>query len=1449
MCRRDPENNEPFADSDAKELVEVDVAADEEHSVLLTNRIHEERPEGFLTAYESANVFSKYTASYVTPLLDKARKDGLSMNDVDPLPVGSGAEHMYDTWTALWDEECEKINAATFEATLDKLMKQDKAKRLFKTLKPWGSLIRQVKEGKFTSHKHLQSFGDQAKAIIRKAYTDAAPSCKRCKKGICPLPQGMPAMEGMPPQDPGHPASLGLLLFSLEKIIQDGQPSFVRSMLRLFKKDIITGGLWGLGQSVPAFVPIFLFPRLIDALVKGTDPTWYVYIYAAVVFVVFSFMSVCLTQTNVVAAGVAVKFRGCIGLAITRKSMSLTESGWSSAGGVGVVFSLMNADVEKVFQQMQGLLPLMLYLPTQLVLGLIYMAYLVTWASLGGVGVLMVMFPLSYHFAERMIELVIQKMRKSDARCKALHEMVENIRGVKFYSWEDEYVNEVMKHRSHEARLMMNVLKQIARLLTVMNITPFFYQAAIIILYVAFADDKLTTEKLYNVLSVAQIVRTAVRSLPFCYSATVQQRISARRVQAFMIKESSDSLDRKSTASGGGVDVKDASFSWTLASEEDKKEKDKKAKEPSISLKNINFHAAEGELVVVVGKVGSGKSTFLSGLLGEVTEVLGDVTTNGTTAFCAQTPWIFSGSVRDNVEWGRGREGGKNQAAYEAAMEMCALLTDLSTQFEDGDATMIGEKGINISGGQKARVSLARAVYSDAQIFLLDDVLSAVDAHVGKYIFENAIQKGLAGKTRILVTNQMQYVEYADRVYSVEKLVGEEGAHTLTEMDKANPLPGSSFEQLTTEFKRQVLEKNGDEEEEEKSVTIAAATEEVTAKAFRQKLYKRRHELARAEDIEHGDVQFGTYIKYLKQFGGAPYWVLMFFGYLSVMALEKFSEIWLGWSTEEGKEQSATFYKGFIIGDKSDVFWLGIYGAIVIVASLLFAVREDRFANGASQPPMKLYRTTLRRVVRCNLAFFDVTPVGRILTRLVNDWEAIDFLVPLYCSQCALQFSLIFASLITICLTIPYFCLMFIPIVAVIMFVIKRNKASLQLRRFFNVSKAPVSNIFAENLRGLPTIRAFGQQNTVLRDQVLALDVNHAMFLSERFSFEWVRLRLTFLSGVVMTAMILFMLLVKDSLDEASLGLIVTQGVYIVLATSQAFLMRQQLDLASNSTERIFEYCRLPPEEDPATARKALRPPEKNWVPAHGKLEIKNMSVRYRPGLPLVLGNVNLTVEPGHKVGIVGRTGSGKSTLLKTLFRLMKPDKGYQVFIDGVEVSKFCLKDLRKLFAIIPQEPVMLTGTVRRNIDPFNQSNTAELNEALRKCHLQDHLQERAGANKSPLEVVVSEDTLSLGQRQMMCLARALVLKRRFLLLDEATASVDVHTDKLIQQTLRTAFADCTVLTIAHRLNTITDSDRILVMDASRTGVGEVNQYGSFADLVADEDGVFYSMAKHAKVI
>eukprot|EP01065_Artemidia_motanka_P043322 TRINITY_DN598_c0_g1_i3.p1 TRINITY_DN598_c0_g1~~TRINITY_DN598_c0_g1_i3.p1 ORF type:complete len:1640 (+),score=558.26 TRINITY_DN598_c0_g1_i3:85-4920(+) len=1565
---------------------------------------------------DTASLWSKLFVLHVVPIMRLAQDRTITEDDIGGLPVANRAKENHRRMMDEWNAGCALIGPKDFTDAFEKVVQSDAKRELIK--EPgvaWAPLRRRVEAGEFKSWKDWQEFHEAVQEVVRGSYTKADPDCPLCAIAAavpsitCPLPRSMPKIKGLPTPSKTH-AKLGPVLEATLAESTGIYPSLMGVAYRVNRKLLWWGALWGLLQGSTVFANIFLIPEMTKTLSQAPDdvllpngtvvPTpdprdaqYMGYVYSAIAFGATVAMSFGMLVMFTSCLHFAEQLRAQLATALHSKALRLSKHGWKQMGGHGKIFNLLNTDVDTVFLQSYFMMGMVLYLPVQMVLAIAFLFYIVSWTTCAGLVVMAVAMPYIYGVGNELISAFIGRMQFSDTRVKKQHELIEHIRGVKFFCWEKKALDEVEALRETELSQVKILLRTLARLLFATALAPYVFQAAILAVYSAVYED-LSVDALFQSVAIVGVLRLSFAVVPMVYSQYLTASAALYRVGYFLMQDEtkcppSDPSVQLSTQNDGRAEIRNANFRWL-----------KKAASPT--LRDVNIRVGRGELVMVVGRVGCGKTSLLEGFLGEMIYEDGAgkggfVHLGGSVAYAAQTPWVFNATLRENVLWHRDFD----QDKYDEVVDSVCLGPDLD-MLTHGDMTEIGEKGINLSGGQKARVSLARCVYSDPDIVLMDDPLSAVDAHVGKKIFDKVVRGILKDKTRLLVTNQLQYLRQADRVFVMTNGTIEEDDPKVA-MDTFASTPAaerSTLQELLAEFQsrqQSIVESSG------QALVVLAAV--VAAEIFDPSApgnlsfaradsahvsapgsglssavgdvqehkadAKAAKDLIQEEEIEEGTVTWRTYWRFMKQFaqGGRAgvFWTLLFSAHLIQNLIERFSQIWLGWYVEENMTQSLGWYRSeYIEGDHHTAFWLGCYIAFLIAGCMIIGIREWFYARGAIRPCRALSMAHTKAILACPMDFFDTTPIGRIITRFTFDWMALDSQVPMSLMMCITQFGLLITSLIVIAVGLPWF-LCAIPLIfAGYCWILQMDKASLQLRRIFNKTKSPVNDVFAGTLHGLSTIRAFKRQPEVTEEEFSALDNNNAAFTAERFAFEWVRLRVNLLGAFIVGCSFVLITLLRDDLTPSTVGFLISQCVFFVTTVGVAFLTRQELNMAMNSIERIANHLELTPEESDEMRQEALEAPQ-NW-PSAGCIDIKHLYVRYRPGLPLVLNDVSVRIEAGWRVGICGRTGGGKSTLLKSMFRLMHPettlDNGiptrFSFEIDGVPAHKLSLTALRSAMAIIPQEPVVFSGSVKRNVDPFGTaSGLREIWQAVRDCHLEPHIRRRAAAvtetvkwslpargdvvvckdlkitavqnpelsfrldgkimrtqegfraehgadgqakwdaaaeseksmsaavdqqllevnqvqvrcdeeaaellrqadgtvvietGSDPLEVGVNDDSLSVGQRQLLCLARALVLRRRILLLDEATASVDVVTDALIQKTLVTKFKGVTQIAVAHRLNTIVDCDRILVLvpmkgDTPEQQGGRVAQYGRFDDLVADKEGPFRGLAKEAGLL
>jgi ABC-type multidrug transport system fused ATPase/permease subunit len=951
--------------------------------------------------------------------------------------------------------------------------------------------------------------------------------------------------------------------------------------------------------------------------------------------------------------------------------------------------------------------------------------------------------------------------------------------------------------------------------------------------------------------------------LNFSNSSSIEAYVALGRVYKFLVSAEVDPnaiIVEDRYRSGSNQDasdkysllVTDASYSWY------------KNSDPVIS--NINIAIKKDCLLSVIGRVGSGKSSLIAALCGDLERVSGEVRIRGSVAFVPQQAWIMNDTLRANILFGNRYD----PRYYQKTIEACCLQQDFDMLL-GGDMTEIGERGINLSGGQKARISLARAVYARADIYLFDDPLSAVDAHVGKTIFDKVVgPKGmLAGKTRVFVTHQIQYLSQSPQIMMLrdgkvveqgnfqELMAKKSDVYQLVSEFGRDPSQGvvatmgddsESLVEQDIHLDEDVVERDAFPAEETpllsstprsarrdsiRSVTsvrtlrrpsVASAISRTTTKAPEPK----NSALMSEEQMKQGSVSRSVYLAYAK---ACSYSAVI--AYLISMVLSQSASIstslWLThWSSDNdsGKDINPLYYIGVYALLGFSYSLLTVFQSIIL--QVYCGIRSARV----------LHQDMLHSVLRSPMSFFDTTPMGRILNRFSKDQSTIDEVLPRSFSGYSRTLFQVISVLVVVTMSTPSFIIIILPFSFVYLWLQKYFlSTSREIRRLDSVSRSPVFAHFQETLGGISTIRAYRQQKRFIDGNEHRLDQNLRAFYPGIAGNRWLAFRLECLSSVIIfgSAFLSVVSLARHiAVDPGLVGLSLSYALSITQTLN--WMVRQYTEIESNivSVERLKEYVELTPEAPEMIPDH--RPPQE-W-PAEGRVDFVNYETRYRPGLELVLRGVNCSIRSHEKIGICGRTGAGKSSLTLSLFRIIESVKG-QIFVDGIDISTLGLYDVRSRFSIIPQDPVLFAGTIRFNLDPSGTKSDLELWQALEDSYLKDYVSTLDGG----LNAIVLEqgDNFSVGQRQLICLARALLRKTSLLVLDEATAAIDLETDALVQAIIRQKFADCTILTIAHRINTVMDSDRIMVLDQ-----GRVAEFDSPANLLADPTSIFYSLAKES---
>lgn len=845
--------------------------------------------------------------------------------------------------------------------------------------------------------------------------------------------------------------------------------------------------------------------------------------------------------------------------------------------------------------------------------------------------------------------------------------------------------------------------------------------------------------------------------------------------------------------------------------------------------------------MAVCGMVGSGKSSFLSCILGEVPKVAGEVRICGSAAYVSQSAWIQSGNIEENILFGSPMD----KARYKSVIHACSLKKDLEL-LSHGDQTIIGDRGINLSGGQKQRVQLARALYQDADIYLLDDPFSAVDVHTGSELFKEYILTALATKTVIFVTHQVEFLPAADMI-----LVLKEGR--IIQAGKYDDLlqAGTDFETLVSAHHEAIgaldIPNHSSEDSDEnlpgsvilgKKCNAGGSDVDILAKevhegisAPEQKAIKekkkakrsRKKQLVQEEERERGRVSMTVYLSYM----AAAYKGLLIPLIIIAQSLFQFLQIgsnwWMAWANPQTE------------GDQPKVrpmVLLIVYMALAFGSSWFIFVRAVLVATFGLAAAQKLFSRMLTSVFRAPMSFFDSTPAGRILNRVSVDQSVVDLDIPFRLGGFASTTIQLIGIVCVMAKVTWQVILLVIPMAVACLWMQKYYMASSrELVRIVSIQKSPIMHLFGESIAGAATIRGFGQEKRFMKRNLHLLDCFGRPFFYSIAAIEWLCLRMELLSTFVFAfCMILLISFPHGTIDPSMAGLAVTYGLNLNARLSRWILSFCKLENKIISIERIYQYCQIPSEAPPVI--EDSRPPS-TW-PECGMIELIDLKVRYKESLPLVLHDIKCTFPGGKRIGIVGRTGSGKSTLIQALFRLIEPSSG-RIIIDKIDISKVGLHDLRSRLSIIPQDPTLFEGTIRGNLDPLEEHSDVEIWQALDKSQLGEIVREKELKLDTP--VLESGDNWSVGQRQLVSLGRALLKQARILVLDEATASVDTATDNLIQGILRTEFKDCTVCTIAHRIPTVIDSDLVLVLNE-----GRVAEFDTPARLLEDRSSMFLKL-------
>ncbi|ESW19924.1 hypothetical protein PHAVU_006G166700 [Phaseolus vulgaris] len=1166
------------------------------------------------------------------------------------------------------------------------------------------------------------------------------------------------------------------------------------------------GGFCKIGNDISQFLGPLILNQLLQAMQNG-DPSWTGYVYAFSIFLGVVLGVLCEAQYFQNVMRVGFRLRSTLVAAVFRKSLRLTHEARKQFA-TGKITNLMTTDCEALQQICQSLHTLW-SAPLRIAVALVLLYQELGVASLLGALLLVLMFPLQTFIISRMQKLSKEGLQRTDKRIGLMNEILAAMDTVKYYAWESSFQSKVLVVRNDELSWFRKASLLGACNGFILNSIPVFVTVITFGVFTLLGGD-LTPARAFTSLSLFSVLRFPLFMLPNTITQVVNANVSLKRLEDLLLAEErillpNPPLDPILPA----ISIKNGYFSW-----------DAKAESPTLS--NINLEIPVGCLVAVVGSTGEGKTSLVSAMLGEIPPI-GDssIVMRGAVAYVPQVSWIFNATVRDNVLFGSVFD----TTRYRRAINVTELQHDLEL-LPGGDLTEIGERGVNISGGQKQRVSMARAVYSNSDVYIFDDPLSALDAHVARQVFDKCIKGELRGKTRVLVTNQLHFLSQVDRIILVhEGMVKEEG--TFEELSNHGPL----FQKL--------MENAGKMEEyEEEMVDTETTDQKASSKSVangegdgfaksESKPKEGKSILIKQEERETGVVSLGVLDRYKNALGGLWVVLILFGCYITTETLRISSSTWLSHWTD----QSAT--EGY-----NPAFYNTIYAALSFGQVLVTLTNSYWLIISSLYAARRLHEAMLSSMLRAPMVFFQTNPLGRVINRFAKDLGDLDRNVAPFVNMFLGQVSQLLSTfiLIGIVSTMSLWAILPLLVLFYVAYLYYQSTAR-EVKRLDSISRSPVYAQFGEALNGLSTIRAYKAYDRMADINGKAMDNNIRFTLVNISGNRWLAIRLETLGGLMIWLTATFAVMQNGRAENqkvfaSTMGLLLSYALNITTLLTSVLRLASLAENSLNAVERIGTYIDLP-SEAPSIIDDNRPPP--GW-PSSGSIRFEDVVLRYRPELPPVLHGLSFTIFPSDKVGIVGRTGAGKSSMLNALFRIVELERG-RILIDDYDVAKFGLADLRKVLGIIPQAPVLFSGTVRFNLDPFNEHNDADLWEALERAHLKDVIRR----NSLGLDAEVSEagENFSVGQRQLLSLSRALLRRSKILVLDEATAAVDVRTDALIQKTIREEFKSCTMLIIAHRLNTIIDCDRILLLDG-----GKVLEYDTPEELLSNEASSFSRMVQ-----
>ena len=1353
----------------------------------------------------------------------------------------------------------------------------------------------------------------------------------------------------------------------------------VRLLLH-FKVQVLLQGAWVVVASIFMFLPTMLLKAVLEYL-EDTDslPVSAAWLYVILLFITGAVPAVCDGQGLWLGRKICIQLRAIIvgeiySKTLRRRAAASTDSDpeegvtpkktrfWTKLTWIwrqsqkptdgaapkkakatqannGTIINLMSIDSFKVAEVCSYLHFLWAAVPVQLVMAVSLLYSILGYSSFVGIGMMVLLLPLNLWIAHSFQAAQKRIMTATDGRIHVTNEVLQNIRIIKYFAWEQRFQNNVNEKRQTELNALWRKYVLWASAATIWSAVPILITLISFLMYTQVEKRPLLPSIAFPALSMFSLLRIPLDQLADMVAHVQESKVSVDRVEKFLEEEETEKYvqmrqSRRRSLPQTRIALENATLTWgtTTADATD-----------AFRLINVSVDFVLGQLNVIAGPTGSGKTSLLMALLGEMQLLDGRVYIPGgsirqdlrpdpvtglteSVAYCAQQAWLVNATIKENILFASPYD----EDRYHEVIEICALERDLEI-LDAGDQTLVGEKGITLSGGQKQRVSLARAIYSNAKHILLDDCLSAVDSHTAKHIFEEALTGDLMiHRTCILVSHNVALtvpLAHFVVVLGNGKVMAQGTPQQIMdhgalgdELLKSRPVSRANSRPPSP------IISNPDEERSHLSGGNANGSATPQARGARSKSKPEKHFVDhRLETKATGSVKWGTIQMYLKAMGPWWYWIFAGGGFIATQLGSVATNLWirqwanayqthdahtthaavnafyaqpagnslmLGGSHMQMPQTGPTTSSFAITKSAPNVdagYYLGVYAVLGILYVCICFFREIILFWGSRRASWILHESLMSSILRAKFRFFDSTPLGQLTNRFSKDIQSLDqevapVAIGMLHSAASVLTIVVLISIITPGFLIPGFFITIMYVLAGLLYI----RSSRDLKRIEAVQRSPLFQHFGETLSGVVTIRAYGDESRFIQDSHSKVNTHNRPFIYLWAANRWLAFRIDMAGALVQFFSAAFVVINADNIDPGAAGLALSYAITFTQNVLWLVRLYAANEQNMNAVERIQEYINVDQE---APAQVPETKPAANW-PSHGTVEFIGYGTRYRIDLDPVLKNLSFRIEAGQKIGIVGRTGAGKSSLALALFRGLEAEEG-KILIDDVDIGLIGLQDLREAITIVPQDPTLFSGTLRSNLDPFELFADEDIFTALRRVQLisEIHSNSTQSGTTTPTDdsgssptlqnspsppesqaslsangtvktdstlaqvatnskenrnifqdlsspVAESGSNLSQGQRQLLCLARAMLKSPKVLVMDEATASIDYATDAKIQDTLRELTSN-TILTIAHRLQTIIDYDRVLVLDK-----GEVIEYADPWELIQKEGGDFRAMCQ-----